>query len=115
MISQWFFKKPSTSISGHSRGENLWIWWILREVLRDTAGIFGSGTDPEAILGFEKNPWCMVYNSVIGRSKSNPLFSPGPHGTMTAHAYSKPFGGRIGPWYGKTWPRGANQISRDRG
>ena len=51
-----------------------------------------------------------------GRSKSNPLFSPGSHspgshGIMEAHAYSKPFGGRIGPWYGKTWPHGANQSA----
>ncbi len=59
-------------------------------------------------VGFEKNPWCVVYSGVSASTEVRKPFSPGS-GTveLKAHGFAKPFGGRIGPWYGKLWPQGA--------
>ena len=63
-------------------------------------------------IGFEKNPWYMAYVGVEVQVKSIQPFMPFSGGiTLTAKAYAKPFGGRIGPWFGKTWPKGAEQSS----
>lgn len=63
-------------------------------------------------IGFEKNPWYMAYVGVEVQVKSIQPFMPFSGGiTLTAKAYAKPFGGRIGPWLGKTWPKGADQSS----
>lgn len=75
---------------------------------------YPSGSDYEAILGFEKNPWYMVYNQVEGQVNSGALFSPVPSVNLRAQAFSKPFGGRIGPWFGREWPAGASISSADK-
>lgn len=58
-------------------------------------------------LGFEKNPWCMSYVGVTATTKPQIPFSPFGQITLTARAFAKPFGGKVGPWYGATWPSGA--------
>lgn len=63
----------------------------------------------KSTLGFEKNPWCMGYVSVKAKSSPNIPFSPFGKVTLKAEAYAKPFGGRIGPWYGSMWPSSAPQ------
>lgn len=61
-------------------------------------------------LGFEKNPWCMAYVVVRATSKPRKPFSPfGEPVELVARAYAQPFGGRIGPWYGKRWPASAER------
>lgn len=60
--------------------------------------------------GFEKNPWCLAYIAIKAKTKPRKPFAPfGSPITMEARAYAEPFGGRIGPWYGKTWPAQATQ------
>ncbi len=59
-------------------------------------------------IGFEKNPWCMVYSGVTATTSVRKPFSPtGGTVTLTARGFAKPFGGRIGPWYGQIWPQGS--------
>ena len=59
-------------------------------------------------LGVEKNPWYMSYVGIKAKTKPRQLFWPiGPSLTLTARAFAKPFGGRIGPWYGKLWAQGS--------
>ena len=57
----------------------------------------------------------MVYNKTESRIFSRPLFLGGyinPQGLkMEALSYAKPFGGRIGPWYRRTWPSGSPESS----
>ncbi|MCO5114726.1 MAG: Tad domain-containing protein, partial [Bdellovibrionaceae bacterium] len=65
----------------------------------------------EDVLGFEKNPWYMVYNQVVATTTSFALFSPNGGVPISARAFSKPFGGRIGPWYSKNWPSGSPMSS----
>lgn len=62
-------------------------------------------------LGFEKNPWCMAYVGVSAKTQPNIPFSPFGSVVMTAKAYAKPFGGKIGPWYRTLWPASSNQSS----
>lgn len=60
--------------------------------------------------GFEKNPWCLAYIGVKAKTKPRKPFAPfGEPITMEAKSIAEPFGGRIGPWYGKRWP---SQASR---
>ncbi len=60
--------------------------------------------NPRPILtGFEKDPWCMAYVGVKATTSPRIPFMPLSNVTLTAEAYSKPFGGRIGPWYTSTW------------
>lgn len=59
-------------------------------------------------VGYEKNPWCMVYSGVKATTAVRKPFSPmGGTVVLEAHGFAKPFGGRIGPWYGKSWQAGA--------
>jgi len=69
-------------------------------------------TAAHSTLGFEKNPWCMSYVGVRATANVRKIFSP-VTGTrpMTVTAFAKPFGGRMGPWYGTTWDRGANRSA----
>ena len=72
----------------------------------------GEPTNPEdrnhSSVGFEKNPWCMVYTGVQATTQVRKPFDPtGGSLTLTARGFAKPFGGRFGPWYGKTWPQGS--------
>lgn len=55
------------------------------------------------LIGFEKDPWCMAYVGVKAKTKPKIPFMPLSEVELTAEAYTKPFGGRIGPWYTKTW------------
>lgn len=64
------------------------------------------------VSGYEKNPWIMAYVGVRASVQSRQIFHPfGPPVTITAQAYAKPFGGRIGPWYGSEWVSGDEQSS----
>jgi hypothetical protein len=63
----------------------------------------------KASAGFEKNPWCMAYVGVSAKTTPSIPFSPFGRITLTAKAFAKPFGGRIGPWYGTKWTSGNNQ------
>ncbi len=67
----------------------------------------------KSALGFEKDPWCMAYVEVEAESTPNIPFSPLGNVKMKAKAYAKPFGGKIGPWYGKFWPRDASPSRSD--
>ena len=63
----------------------------------------------DTIIGYEKNPWYMVYYGI--RVQTSPIqpFSPfvGDNVlTMSARAFAKPFGGKIGPWMFDSWPQG---------
>ena len=62
-------------------------------------------------MGFEKNPWCMSYMGVTATTTPSIPFSPGFTVTLKATAYAKPFGGKLGTWYGSTWPGGAQTSS----
>ncbi len=65
-------------------------------------------------IGVEKNPWYMVYNKVEAKTESSPLFLAEIFGSgikLQSVAYSKPFGGRVGPWYNKLWPSGSAMSS----
>lgn len=66
------------------------------------------GSDYQFTLGVEKNPWVMAYMEVNGSSSPREIFYPVAGSVpMTARAFAKPFGGRIGPWYGANWDVGA--------
>lgn len=65
-------------------------------------------------VGVEKNPWYMVYNKASSNVESRPLFMSDIFGTgikIKSVAYSKPFGGRVGPWYNTLWPSGSPTSS----
>ena len=63
-------------------------------------------------LGYEKNPWHMAYVGVQVRTSSYQIFHPfGKTVELTATAYAKPFGGRVGPWYRAQWEKGASESS----
>lgn len=83
--------------------------------VRDLAVIGApEGSDFEEILGFEKNPWYMIYNHVQVQTTSGALFAPTSNIILQAQAFSKPFGGRIGPWYGTDWPAGSDRSSANK-
>lgn len=66
--------------------------------------------DYQMTLGVEKNPWAMAYVGVRAETAPRPIFIPwGESVTIKARAFAKPFGGRIGPWYGSRWPRGSDR------
>lgn len=57
-------------------------------------------------VGVEKNPWYRVYVGVSATTSPRELFWVGKRVTLKAVAFATPFGGRVGPWYGKTWSPG---------
>ncbi len=64
----------------------------------------------EFILGYEKNPWYIVYSKVQATTKPRKPFAPlGKPVTLIAQSYAKPFGSSIGPWLYSTWPRNMNR------
>jgi hypothetical protein len=74
----------------------------------------GNSGNPDQLLyrtsaGFEKDPWCVGYVGVSATTIPKIPFSPFGSVTLKATAFAKPFGGRIGPWYGTVWPGGADQ------
>ncbi|MBL7555541.1 MAG: Tad domain-containing protein [Bdellovibrionaceae bacterium] len=62
------------------------------------------------ILGYEKNPWCQAYVGIKASTKPKIPFAPSEL-TLSASAYAKPFGGKIGPWYYKRWDSGTPESS----
>ncbi len=80
----------------------------------------GNTSDPlmNLTVGVEKNPWYMVYNKATSDALSKPLFLSKIFGAgikMKSIGYSKPFGGRIGPWYKMQWSSGSPESdSGDR-
>lgn len=63
-----------------------------------------------SILGFEKNPWCVAYVAVKAQTRPRIPFLPFRQPvTLKASAFAKPFGGRMGPWYYRQWPKGSHQ------
>lgn len=60
-------------------------------------------------IGVEKNPWCMGYVGVYAESTPSIPFSPMGSIKLKAKSYAKPFGGRIGPWYGTRWQQTADK------
>lgn len=81
----------------------------------NTMNSFITGNDYNYTLGVEKNPWVMAYMGVEAKTVSRPVFFPFGNGVeLTARAFAKPFGGRIGPWYYNTWPSSANMSSGER-
>lgn len=65
-------------------------------------------------IGYEKNPWCMAYVGVKATTKPKIPFSPFSGVALSAQSYAKPFGGRIGPWYYRTWPQSAPESTGGR-
>lgn len=55
-------------------------------------------------IGVEKNPWCMAYVGIKASTAPKIPFSPLGSIVLSARALAKPFGGRVGPWYGRDWP-----------
>ncbi|MBL7544741.1 MAG: hypothetical protein JNL11_13070 [Bdellovibrionaceae bacterium] len=62
------------------------------------------------ILGYEKNPWCQAYVGIKASTKPKIPFAPSDL-TLTASAFAKPFGGKIGPWYYKRWDPGTPEST----
>lgn len=63
------------------------------------------GSIDQYSLGFEKNPWYLVYAGVRARTRPRQVFWPfGDRIEFEASAFAQPFGGRIGPWYYSNWP-----------
>lgn len=58
-------------------------------------------------IGVEKNPWCAAYVGVSAETRPKIPFSPFGAVSLKARAFYKPFGGRIGPWFYKSWNRGS--------
>ena len=84
-----------------------------------TRELYSDNNDDEyhSSVGFEKNPWYQVYTGVSAITEVRKPFSPGGAIRLQARGFAKPFGGRIGPWYGKTWPHRADcsqASSRDQ-
>lgn len=73
---------------------------------------FLNDSDYQFSMGVEKNPWYMVYMGVQATTRPRQIFFPiGGGVTTVARAFAKPFGGRMGPWYGADWPQGAPTSS----
>lgn len=90
--------------------------------LREAASAINAeptGEDPltrlfKSSLGFEKNPYCMAYYGVEVTSTPRIPFSPLGAVKLQAKSFAKPFGSRIGPWYGTTWDQGARQSNESK-
>lgn len=73
------------------------------------AGFIGLPPKPvEYTLGYEKDPWCMAYVGVKAKTKPKIPFAPADF-ELSARSFAKPFGGKIGPWYFKSWPATSTQ------
>lgn len=81
------------------------IQYLSQYVIPPQSGI---NSHLRSSLGVEKNPWCMAYIGVRAETEPDIPFSLGKI-KLKAVAFAKPFGGKIGPWYGKTWPRSAEE------
>lgn len=73
---------------------------------------FLQNSDFQFSMGVEKNPWVMAYTGVKIETSPRQVFFPVAGSLrMVARAFAKPFGGRIGPWHGNQWDRGALRSS----
>ena len=79
---------------------------LLQTGSRVTSGDFPPSFPEFYAVGVEKNPFHMVYVGGKAQVQPHSLFSVGEPTPMGARAFAKPFGGRIGPWYCKTWKGG---------
>jgi hypothetical protein len=59
-------------------------------------------------VGYEKNPNCVEYYAVKASSSPTIPFLPLAKIQLNALAIAKPFGGTIGPSFGKTWAQNTN-------
>ena len=92
-------------LMGQLQGGSL-IQWAQDNFLQDS--------DMQYTIGVEKNPWYMAYVGVRAKTKPRQIFYPIGDGTeMTARAFAKPFGGRVGPWYSTRWSRGGKNSDGD--
>ena len=104
------FQTQYSSVSG---GEAAVVPWDSFGVLRSMVQSEPASLDDQyhSSLGFEKNPWCMAYVGVKASTKPRKPFAPfGQAVNLVARSFAQPFGGRIGPWYSKTWSK-ASPIS----
>jgi hypothetical protein len=75
---------------------------------------FLQDSDYQYTIGVEKNPWYVAYVGARATTKPREIFFPLGSGVqMGARAYAKPFGGRIGPWYGVNWEASAKHSDGD--
>lgn len=65
--------------------------------------------------GYEKNPNCIEYFAVKASSEPTIPFLPLSKIKLDAVAIAKPFGGSIGPSFGKTWPKGSSRSNFNDG
>lgn len=99
------------SVPDPSRGYQVLNPDIIRNLKVFTDETSGNTTTDKLFrssIGFEKNPWCVAYIGV--KAKTTPIIPFAPLGAVTleAKSFAKPFGGKIGPWFSKTWSPGAN-------
>ncbi|MEY4617314.1 MAG: hypothetical protein RJB66_2274 [Pseudomonadota bacterium] len=74
---------------------------------------FQAGRWTDAI-GVEKNPWCMPYIGFRATTHPKLPFMPASFTPkLVAKTFAKPFGSRIGPWYGKTWSSNSAGTTSD--
>lgn len=83
----------------------------VKDIAATLLGGGGSGKQNLHTVGFEKNPHCVEYYAVKATSEPNIPFLPLKKIKLYATAVAKPFGGSIGPWYGQSWPSGADQST----
>jgi hypothetical protein len=103
-------EKPSalnilnTPVQSGGLGATDLIQWKDESFLRDS--------DYQYSMGVEKNPWYMPYVAVKIETNPRQIFYPVSGALkMVARAFAKPFGGRMGPWYGNKWDRGAQNST----
>lgn len=82
---------------------------VLAQVATDLPPMNAEQRLLRSSVGFEKNPWCVGYVGVSAKTSPKIPFSPFGTVTLKATAFAKPFGGRIGPWYGTKWDRSADK------
>ena len=95
-----FLPDPITGQGGISPNERATIESMLVNGQRHT-------------VGYEKNPHCVEYYAVKTSATPQIPFLPLTKIKLNAIAVAKPFGGSIGPWYYKTWPKGAIESEGD--
>lgn len=63
-------------------------------------------------IGYEKDPWCVAYVGLRAQVSVKLPFMPVDFAIpLSATSFAKAFGGRIGPWYHKTWNRAENRSN----